>query len=70
MYQVSVATLTKLASAYVANVLAPVEPEPACISVTPPAGEIVVDPLAMIKIAVPTAKFSVPLLGIVIVPEP
>ena len=70
MYQVSVATLTKLASAYIASVLAPVEPEPAWTKVTPTAGEIVVDPLAMINIAVPMAKFSVPLAGIVIVPEP
>ena len=70
MYQVSVATLTKLASAYCARVLVPVEPEPACTSVTPPAGETVVELLAMIKIAVPMAKFVVPLAGIVIVPEP
>lgn len=70
MYQVSVATLTKLASPYCAKVLEPVVPTPAQISVTPTAAETVVDALAMTKIAVPMAKFSVPLAGIVIVPEP
>ena len=70
MYQVSVATLTKLASAYCARVLAPVAPDPAKISVTPPAGLTVVAFVAMIKIAVPTGKDTVALVGMVMVPDP
>ena len=70
MYQVSVATLTKLATPYWAMVLAPEAPDPPSNKVTPPAGLTVVELLAIINTAVPMVKFVVPLVGIVSVPDP
>jgi hypothetical protein len=54
----------------VANVSAPVVDVPANLRVTPPAGLIVVAPDATINTAVPVAKETVALVGIVMVPDP